>query len=164
MQKLKEFVIKNKISIIVVALLLVVSILTVSIRLATREEGEKIIVTIAGEQVAEYYLNVDGVYSLNGGTNELTVKDGVAYMSASSCPGHDCEKQGKAKVKKMIDATRGFIRYHFQNNSVFADNLFPQATYQSLYSSDLGIPVNITIQSTDGVLTVKDESGEVITE
>jgi hypothetical protein len=102
MQKLKEFVIKNKISIIVVALLLVVSILTVSIRLATREEGEKIIVTIAGEQVAEYYLNVDGVYSLNGGTNELTVKDGVAYMSASSCPGHDCEKQGKAKYVGQV--------------------------------------------------------------
>ena len=71
--------------------------------------------------------------------------------------------EAKARVLNKLNALRAFIRYHFQNNSVFADNLVPQATYQSLYSSDLGIPVNITIQSTDGELTVTDESGEVIT-
>ena len=71
--------------------------------------------------------------------------------------------EAKARVLNKLNALRAFIRYHFQNNSVFADNLVPQATYQSLYSSDLGIPVNITIQSTDGKLTVTDESGEKIT-
>lgn len=68
------------------------------------------------------------------------------------------EKQGKAKVKKMIDATRGFIRYHFQNNSVFADNDVPETKYQSLYSSELGIPVNLITKSVNGILTVKDEA------
>jgi hypothetical protein len=39
----------------------------------------------------------------------------------------------------------------------------PNITYQSLYSSELGIPVNLNIESTNGVLTVKDESGKTHT-
>ena len=38
-----------------------------------------------------------------------------------------------------------------------------KATYQSLYSSDLGIPVNITTQAKNGVLTINDASGNNIT-
>ena len=68
----------------------------------------------------------------------------------------------KAQVLNMINALRAFIRYHFQNNSVFADNYVEQTTYQSLYSSNLGIPVNITTASTDGVLTVRDEAGQSV--
>ena len=62
----------------------------------------------------------------------------------------------------MIDAVRGFIRYHFQNNSVFADNFVKETSYQSLYSSDLGIPVNITTKSTGGMLTVTDAAEQSI--
>lgn len=62
----------------------------------------------------------------------------------------------KAEVLAKLIAMRAFVRYHFQNNSVFADNVVPTETYQSLYSSELGIPVNITSQSTDGVLTIQD--------
>lgn len=72
-------------------------------------------------------------------------------------------KAAKAVVLSKINALRAFVRYHFQNNSVFADNLVKKTSYQSLYSSDLGIPVNITSQSTDGVLTVQDESGQTLT-
>lgn len=68
----------------------------------------------------------------------------------------------KARVLEKLIALRAFVRYHFQNNSVFADNLVPNTTYQSLYSSELGIPVNINIESNDGVLTVKDEAGQTI--
>lgn len=69
----------------------------------------------------------------------------------------------KAVVLSKINALRAFVRYHFQNNSVFADNLVEPITYQSLYSSDLGIPVNISVQSTGGVLTVQDEAGQTLT-
>ena len=68
--------------------------------------------------------------------------------------------EAKAVVLNMLNALRAFVRYHFQNNSVFADNYVPNVTYQSLYSSELGIPVNLNIESTNGVLTVKDESGK----
>ena len=72
------------------------------------------------------------------------------------------EAAGKAKAKKMIDAVRAFVRYHFQNNSVFADNHVKETTYQSLYSSDLGIPVNITSESAGGVLTITDAANQHI--
>lgn len=70
----------------------------------------------------------------------------------------------KAEVLAKLMAMRAFVRYHFQNNSVFADNVVPAETYQSLYSSELGIPVNITSQGADGVLTIQDANpGRTIT-
>ena len=83
--------------------------------------------------------------------------------------GHDDEYseeemiEAKAQVLNMLNALRAFVRYHFQNNSVFADKNVKKATYQSLYSSDLGIPVNITTQAKNGVLTINDASGNTIT-
>lgn len=71
-------------------------------------------------------------------------------------------RQAKAQALNMINALRAFVRYHFQNNSVFADKRVPKQTYQSLYSSELGIPVNITTEATQGVLTVSDAAGQTI--
>ena len=88
----------------------------------------------------------------------------LKYVSAEEGEYPEDEiKAAKAVVLSKINALRAFVRYHFQNNSVFADNLVKKTSYQSLYSSDLGIPVNITSQSTDGVLTVQDESGQTLT-
>lgn len=66
--------------------------------------------------------------------------------------------EAKAEVLNKLNALRAFVRYHFQNNSVFADNDVAETTYQSMYSSELGIPVNITIKSVNGKLTVKDQN------
>jgi hypothetical protein len=71
-------------------------------------------------------------------------------------------KQAKADVQKKLNTLRAFVRYHFQNNSVFADNKVPRTTYQSMYSSELGIPAKITTESTDGILTVTDATGHSI--
>ncbi len=71
-------------------------------------------------------------------------------------------KAAKARVLSKLMTLRAFVRYHFQNNSVFADNLVPNTTYQSLYSSELGIPVNINIESNNGILTVTDATGQPI--
>lgn len=71
--------------------------------------------------------------------------------------------EAKAKLLNMLISVRSFIRYHFQNNSVFADNLVNSTVYQTLYSSDLGIPMKVTVESHDGVLTVKDATGKVVT-
>ena len=76
--------------------------------------------------------------------------------------GSDEVVAAKAQVLNMINALRAFVRYHFQNNSVFADNYVEQTTYQSLYSSNLGIPVNITTASLNGELTVTDEAKQQI--
>ena len=71
-------------------------------------------------------------------------------------------RQAKSEVQKKLNALRAFVRYHFQNNSVFADNRVPRNTYQSMYSSELGIPAKITTESTDGILTVTDATGHSV--
>ncbi len=72
-------------------------------------------------------------------------------------------KEAKAQVLNMLNALRAFVRYHFQNNSVFADKNVPQVSYQSMYSSELGVPVNITTSSTNGVMTVTDAAKRSMT-
>ncbi len=89
-------------------------------------------------------------------TSEMIHEIFDKYLGAEDEYSEDEINEGKAQVLNMLITLRAFVRYHFQNNSVFADNLVPEITYQSMYSSDLGIPVNITVQSTDGVLSVKD--------
>lgn len=68
----------------------------------------------------------------------------------------------KKRTLAKLNAVRAFIRYHFQNNSVFADNDVKETEYQSLYSTELGIPTILTTKSKDGKLTVKDEFGQEI--
>lgn len=98
------------------------------------------------EKVRELYEQ----YSALESEGELTAENEAAVRT------------NKALVLSMVNTLRAFVRYHFQNNSVFADNYVENTTYQSLYSSDLGIPVNINIESVDGVLTVKDEFGQKV--
>ena len=61
------------------------------------------VVKIDGNDVATYPLNKNATYTLNGGTNILTIKDGFAYLSDANCPDHLCVKQGKiSKTGQVI--------------------------------------------------------------
>ena len=94
---------KRRIDIIVIASLLLLSILTLLIVKLSRDEGATLTVTIDGVTVGEYPLDKDGVYTLGGGTNVLTVKDGKASMTYSTCPDHICErKRGVHYVGQQI--------------------------------------------------------------
>ena len=86
---------KHRLDIIVISLLLFVSVAILAVFLLTKEEGASVKVELNGTVVGTYALSVDGEYSLNGGTNVLTVKGGVAYMTYSNCPDHTCENTGK---------------------------------------------------------------------
>ena len=94
---LKENIKKHRIDIIIIASLLLLSVLVLLISQLTRSEGASVTVTVDGVTVGEYPLSRNAEYTINGGTNILTVKDGVAFMSYSSCPDHVCENTGKAK-------------------------------------------------------------------
>lgn len=98
MEEPKSVFRKYRIDIIIVAVLLSISVLLLLIVSLVRKTGNFVRVEIDGEVVAEYPLSLDGVYSLNGGTNELTISEGVAYMSYSSCPDHTCENTGRVKL------------------------------------------------------------------
>ena len=96
-KKIREFIIKYRMDIIVVASFLVLAAAVLGVINLTKTEGAYAEVVVDGSVEGKYPLSVDGVYSLNGGTNTLTVKEGVAYMSFSDCPDHTCEITGKVK-------------------------------------------------------------------
>jgi hypothetical protein len=96
-ESIKSFIIKRRIDIIVIASLLLLSLIVLLIISLTKKEGATVRVEIDGEIVGEYSLDIDKEYSLNGGTNTLTVKDGEAYMTYSDCPDHTCERTGKIR-------------------------------------------------------------------
>ena len=88
---------KYRVDIIVIALILIFSLAFLLISTLTRVEGANLEVEIDGSVVGRYSLSANGVYTLNGGTNILTVKDGAAYISYSDCPDHTCENTGKVR-------------------------------------------------------------------
>ena len=88
---------KYRLDIIVIASVLLISIVVVLVTQLTKVEGAYAEVTIDGTVVGKYSLSLDGVYTLNDGTNVLTIKNGEAFMSYSQCPDHTCENTGKIK-------------------------------------------------------------------
>ena len=96
-KKMRNFITKYRIDIIVIASLIVLAITVLLVINLTQTKGSYAEVVVDGEVVGKYPLDEDGIYSLNGGTNTLTIKDGVAYMSYSDCPDHTCENTGKVK-------------------------------------------------------------------
>ena len=96
-ESIKSFITKRRVDIIVIASLLLLSLIVLLIISLTKKEGATVRVEVGGEIICEYPLDVNKEYSLNGGTNTLTIKDGVAYMTYSNCPDHTCEKTGKIR-------------------------------------------------------------------
>ena len=62
---------------------------------AVKEKGAAVEVSVKGELIAEYPLNVNGEYPLNGGTNILVIENGYAYVKYADCPKQLCVKTGK---------------------------------------------------------------------
>lgn len=96
-EKIRNFIKTRRIDIAVVATLIALSLALLLVTSLTREEGAYAEISVNGDIVGKYPLLLDGSYSLNGGTNTLTIKGGQAYMSYSSCPDHTCEIRGKVK-------------------------------------------------------------------
>ena len=88
---------KYRLDIIIIAVILLVSLSLLLIVTLSKEEGSVVVVEIDGTTVATYPLDKNAEYSLNGGSNVLVIKDGVAYMNYSNCPDHTCEKTGKIR-------------------------------------------------------------------
>lgn len=98
----KETIKKHRVSIIVVASLLLLSLTALLIFSLTRVEGADVPtaaveITVDGETVATYSLFDDGTYVLNGGTNAIVIEGARVYMIHSECPDHTCERTGKIK-------------------------------------------------------------------
>lgn len=95
-ENIKSALKKHRLDIIIIASLLLLSLICFLFVAIFRKPGAYAAVKHDERVIAKYPLTVDGVYSLNGGSNTLTIKGGVAYITASTCPTHSCEKY-KAK-------------------------------------------------------------------
>jgi uncharacterized surface protein with fasciclin (FAS1) repeats len=65
----------------------------------------------------------------------------------------------KAKAKDMIDEINKFIRYHFQDNSVYADNTVDGGTYQTSCVDTLGIYQKLKVTGGNNVIDIVDNRG-----
>lgn len=83
-----------------VGILALAGILFLVVRFA-KQPGNYVVVTQGKNVYGTYSLAVDGEYEITSfyGHNILTIKDGEAYMSESSCPDHICERMGH--ISKM---------------------------------------------------------------
>lgn len=96
----------KKRDIILISVILAVAFIFLLVIKMTEKEGAVAVVSIGGEKVAEYSLNKNGEYSLNGGTHILKIQDGEAWMIYADCPtmGEDkCTYQRKiSKTNQKI--------------------------------------------------------------
>lgn len=66
------------------------------------------------------------------------------------------------KALAMIEEINSFVRYHFQDNSVYADNVIDAGTFGTACSDTLGIRDKLTVSGGNKVLTVTDNRGNHI--
>ena len=89
---------KKKDFILIGAIVAVIAI-EILVMFLTKKDGDLVIVSVNGQEVARYSLSQDGEYALNGGTNVLRIENGQAYLVSANCPDHLCVKQGKVDQK-----------------------------------------------------------------
>ena len=88
---------KLRYDILLISVLLCLSLVLGIVIVFTRKEGRVVRVEIDGKLVAEYSLDDEGEYSLNGGSNILKISNGEAYLIFADCPDKTCKKTGKIK-------------------------------------------------------------------
>ena len=66
------------------------------------------------------------------------------------------------KALAMVEEINAFIRYHFQDNSIYADNVIDEGIYATACSDTLGIREKLTIEGGDGRMVVRDRRGQEI--
>lgn len=80
---------------ILVLLLLALSLSAYFLVQTNREEGAVVCVKIGPKLVGKYSLDVDGEYTINGGTNVIRIEDGMVRMIHADCPDKTCIAKGR---------------------------------------------------------------------
>ena len=80
-------------------IILIVAILAVGVVLLIitgnhGKAGSYAVVMVRNNETARYSLSTDGIYTINGGTNTIEIKDGKVRMTEADCPNHLCVRQG----------------------------------------------------------------------
>ncbi len=83
------------------------------------------------------------------------------------------QEEAKATLKEKIDKMAKFVRYHTQNNSLFADRYFknfdpktgstnPQPSYSTFSVSNIGIAQSLSVAGGNNQLKVTDAQGQQV--
>lgn len=72
-------------------------------------------------------------------------------------------QEDRDKALAMVEEINAFIRYHFQDNAIYADNVVETSVNPTACSDTLGIREKLTIGGGNGQLTVTDHRGQQIT-
>ena len=72
-------------------------------------------------------------------------------------------QEARDKALAMVEEINAFIRYHFQDNSIYADNIIEEGIYPTACSDTLGIREKLTVTGGSGRISVKDKRGQEIT-
>lgn len=72
-------------------------------------------------------------------------------------------KAARNKALLMIEEINNFVRYHFQDNSVFADKVVETGDFPTASSDTLGIRQKLNISGGGDQLVVKDRLGQTVT-
>lgn len=96
---------KNDIILIgIIAIVGMIGLLYISL---SKTAGDKVVVTVDGEVYKELPLNKDATFTIegvNGGTNILQIKDGIADIIEANCPDklcvnqHEIENNGESQI------------------------------------------------------------------
>jgi len=85
---------KKRADVILIAGILIVAIVVFAVVKLTQKQGSYAVIAVDGVEIQEINLSKDGVYTLNGGTNTLEIRDGRAHMVDADCPDKLCMYMG----------------------------------------------------------------------
>jgi uncharacterized surface protein with fasciclin (FAS1) repeats len=71
-------------------------------------------------------------------------------------------QHARDRALAMVEEINAFIRYHFQDNSIYADNIIDEGIYPTACSDTLGIREKLTVSGGSGRMTVQDKRGQQI--
>jgi len=98
---------------------------------------------------------------------ERAGKAEITWKEAVQAGAFDIDKEtfqaDRDQALAMVEEINTFIRYHFQDNSVYADNTVEAGVYPTACSDTLGIREKLTVSGGNGQLTLKDKRGQTIT-
>ena len=63
----------------------------------------------------------------------------------------------------MVEEINAFVRYHFQDNSIYADNVIDTGEFSTACSDTLGIRERLTVSGGNNRIVVTDASGQNVT-
>jgi len=73
------------------------------------------------------------------------------------------KQDAKQMAKDMVREMNRFVRYHIQDNSIFADNIIDGGTYLTSCYNDDNIYQKLNVSGGNGTINVTDNAGQTVT-